>query len=73
MGGMCIWQAMAAAARDEELGYPGNSLSAEPGKAVCVRRWPSSSSEEEKRLSQGPVAETQLHTWGKGSLGSMKP
>ncbi|TNN78517.1 hypothetical protein EYF80_011300 [Liparis tanakae] len=34
---------------------------------------PRSSSDEENRLSHGPFADTQLQTWGRGSLGSMNP
>lgn len=64
--------AAAALANDDELGYPDISFSV-PVKAVWVRKWLRSSSEEEKRLSQGPFADTQLQTWGRGSLGSMKP
>lgn len=48
------------------------SLSA-PVNAVCVRKCAKSSSDDEKRLSQGPLADTQLQTCDCDSFGSMKP
>lgn len=44
-----------------------------PMNAVCVRKWAKSSSEDEKRLSQGPFADTQLQTCDWDSCWIMKP
>lgn len=69
-GGRWRWQE--AAEPNPDVGYPAKSFSA-PGSAVWVRRWVSSSSEVANLLSQGPLADTQLHMWGRGSFCSMKP
>lgn len=70
-GGRWRWQ---EAEEDTDEGYADNILlSTIPERAVWVRKWASSSSDEENRLSQGPPTDTQLQAWGRGSLGSMKP